>query len=83
MEERIASYLEKTFLFQFGQEVPREADLFRVGVLDSQGYISLLKFLEEEFGILFSDEEILSNVMTTLSALTACVTSKLEAARQG
>lgn len=81
--EKIQRFLEETFLFQFGNEVTTASDLFKEGVIDSYGYIELVKFIEQEFGIALSDEELLSNVLVSLDDMTEFVTQRLGARSHG
>jgi len=74
---RVVSYMEETFLFQFDNDVTETTDLFKAGIMDSFGYIQLMRFIQTTFGITFSKEELLSNVVTTLSGIVATVESKL------
>jgi D-alanine--poly(phosphoribitol) ligase subunit 2 len=79
----IRTFLEETFLFQFGDVVGPTSDLFKEGVIDSYGYIELVRFLEREFGITLSDEELLSNVLVSLDDMTAFVEQRLAARAHG
>ncbi len=76
MREKIEQFIEDSFLVEFGEEIDEETDLFKAGVLDSYGYIKLLKFLETEFQIKFSELEILSNVMVDFKSILSCVEEK-------
>lgn len=74
---RVVDYMEQTFLFQFDNDVTEVTDLFKAGIMDSYGYIQLMRFIQTTFGITFSKEELLSNVVTSLSGIVAAVESKL------
>jgi D-alanine--poly(phosphoribitol) ligase subunit 2 len=66
---------------EFGAEVTPQDDLFKVGVIDSFGYIQLMKFLEDEFGLKIGDEDILANVLVSLEAIDGFVANKLVGSR--
>lgn len=75
-EQEIRSFLEGHLLIDFGDEVGREDDLFRLGVIDSYGYIEVLRFIERTFGVGFSDEELLLNIETSLAGLAELAWNK-------
>jgi len=76
MREELQRYLEETFLFEFGDEIGAEDDLFRLGIIDSFGYLQMLRHLEKQYGITFSEEELLSNVLVSFEGILDCVTAK-------
>lgn len=57
MEEKIKKYIEKVSK-EKGIKINNDSDLFSSGVLDSLGFIMLLTYLQEEFGIEFSEESM-------------------------
>jgi D-alanine--poly(phosphoribitol) ligase subunit 2 len=67
MKEKIKRFLEDTFLFEFNDEITETSDLFKLGVIDSFGYIQLIRYLEREFNITFSEEDMLSDVLVSVS----------------
>lgn len=79
VKPEIAAYLEQAFLFQFGQDITDATDLFRAGIVDSQGYVQLMQFIQRRFQIKFAPEELLSAVITSLSGIVAAVEAKLAA----
>lgn len=78
MRERVQQFMKETFLFQFNDDITEDSDLFRLGVINSIGYIKLIDFLEGEFNIKFSEEEILSNVLVTFSSIMDYLAQKVE-----
>jgi len=79
----VIRYMEKAFLFKFDSEVTETSDLFKAGIIDSYGYIKLMQYIQTTFQIQFSKEELLSNVVTSLSGIVASVEAKLDRAREG
>jgi acyl carrier protein len=77
MEDKIKEFIQDTFLIEFDQDINEDTDLFKAGVLDSFGYIQLIKFLESEYEIRFSEEEILSNIMVSLSNIIDYISNKV------
>ncbi len=76
---KIKHYLETNSLAEFDAAVTENSDLFKEGFIDSFGYIELVKFLEKEFKIRFTDEELVSNQLNTLKNITGMVQSKIDA----
>jgi len=77
MEEKIRRFIEETFMFEFGEEITTETDLFKAGVIDSFGYMQLMQFLDSEFGVRFADEELLSNILVSYDNLIASVRARM------
>jgi acyl carrier protein len=82
VKSEVVQYMEKAFLFTFDEEISESTDLFKAGIMDSFGYMQLMSFLQETFRITFSRSELLSNVLTTLSAIVATVEAKLDQAQR-
>lgn len=76
-KEKTQRFMEQQFLFRFGEDASEDSDLFKLGVIDSFGYIQLMQFLKEEFGLELSEDELLSDVLVSFSAIDAFVASKI------
>lgn len=76
MEEQIRAFLEDTFLFEFGDDVADDTDLFKAGIVDSFGYVQLVNFLKNEFHVAFTDEEILTNILVSFERIMTFVRAK-------
>lgn len=75
--DRIAAFVEEQFLVTFGEDVTPDTNLFSAGVMDSFGYVQLVTFLQREFGLSLGDDEILNNVMVSLSSMAKTVNARL------
>ncbi|MFD6334256.1 acyl carrier protein [Streptomyces niveus] len=75
--EQIRRFIEEYFLVEFGADVTPETDLFKAGVIDSFGYVQLMAFLESEFSLKLTGEEILLNVLVSLDAIDAFVARRV------
>jgi len=73
MTDKIREFMEQRFLIAFDESFPEDTDLFKEGVMDSFGYVQLCRFLEQEFGFKFSEEDLTSNVLVSLSRIRAFV----------
>jgi acyl carrier protein len=77
LRQELQRSLEDTFLFEFGGAVNEDSNLFRLGLVDSFGYIQMLRDLEMRYGIRFGDDELLDNVLVSLSSIVGAVTAKI------
>lgn len=73
MREQIRRYLEENFLIEFGEEITPETDLFETQVIDSFGFVDLVTHLESTFDIKITDDDLLSNRLTTLEKIVQLV----------
>ncbi len=69
IEVKIQNFIEESFLVEFDEELNPKTNLFVAGVIDSFGYIQLIKFLEKEFDIKFDEDEILTDIPTNLEQM--------------
>lgn len=79
--DKIRTFIEEQFLIEFDDTFPEDTNLFKEGVMDSFGYVQLCRFLEQEYGITFSEEEMTSNVLVSLTQIRETVTRKVGALR--
>jgi D-alanine--poly(phosphoribitol) ligase subunit 2 len=68
-EPSIKEFLEQHLLVDFDDQIDRESDLFREGLIDSFGYIEVIRFIERRFEVSIDDEEILLGIETSLRGL--------------
>lgn len=75
--DKIRQYLEERFLFEFDDVITPDTDLFKAGVIDSFGYVRMMSFLESEFSVEISAEDILENVFVTLTMIDEFIQKKI------
>ncbi|MGA9352252.1 MAG: acyl carrier protein [Terriglobales bacterium] len=76
IEQEIHSFLVEKFLF--GRKESLSGDVPLLGnVIDSQGVIDLIVFVQERFDILVEDEEVTTENFATLNSTVAFIESKL------
>lgn len=73
---KVRRFIEEQFLIEFDESFPQSADLFKEGVMDSFGYIQLIRFLEKEFAIKFTEQEMTGGVMVSLTQIEQAVALK-------
>ncbi|WKU05542.1 acyl carrier protein [Micromonospora sp. HUAS LYJ1] len=79
---QLRAYIERESLFVFGDEITEDSDLFKAGVLDSFGYISLMAHVKDEYGVELTDN-MLDDVMVSLSSIVTWVEANRAAPLQG
>ncbi|KPC60801.1 acyl carrier protein [Streptomyces chattanoogensis] len=72
MKQELKKHMEERFMFEFDSDITEDTDLFKAGILDSFGYISLMAHIEGEYGVPLGDE-ILGNVMVSLNGIVGLV----------
>ncbi|WP_024692303.1 acyl carrier protein [Pseudomonas syringae] len=81
MKEKIKSYLTQNFLFEFDEDITEQDDLIKLGLIDSVGYIQLISFLKREFGIVFTQEDMMGNVLVSIQNMVEFVEKRAPATR--
>lgn len=75
---RIRGFIISEFLFDDASAMLADsASLLDNGIMDSTGVLSLIMFLEEEFGITVPDEDVVPEYLDSVENLTAYVQSRL------
>ncbi len=70
--DELKRYMEDRFLFTFDEEITEDTDLFKAGVLDSFGYISLMNHVRERYGVELG-EDVLDSVRVSLRGIVEFV----------
>lgn len=83
IEVRIREFVLKTFPLVGKRGIKDNEKWLESGLLDSFGILDLVRFLEEEFSIQVSDEELLPENFQSLDAVANFVQAKLGARPQG
>jgi len=76
IEQEIRNYLSEEFLFGRSETLNEETPLLG-NVIDSQGVIELVSFVQQRFKIEVGDEEVTTENMATLKTLVALIEKKL------
>jgi acyl carrier protein len=75
-DEAILRFLASTFLFELGGEVGPQTNLFRAGLIDSFGFVELVRFLESELGVAVTDEDLMGGRLTSYEGIVDLVRSR-------
>jgi acyl carrier protein len=76
IEERIREFILKQFPLARKNGVKPAEKWLESGMLDSLGILDLVRFIEEEFNIHVSDEELLPDNFQSLDAVAGFVRAK-------
>ena len=77
IEDKIRTYIAKNLLFSSnGFGYTDEASFLEEGIVDSQGIMELVLFVEDEFGIQIEDEEIIPDNFDSVSQLAEYIRRK-------
>ena len=57
-------------------QIAPDADLFEHGYIDSLGVFNMIMTLEDEFGIRFTEQDLINPAVNTVKGLTALIASK-------
>jgi acyl carrier protein len=72
----VRSFISREFLVEFSNEVNEETDLFERELIDSFGFVELVTFLDAEFGIKLTDEDMSSPEMGSLAGIVRLVIAR-------
>ncbi|MBI6785646.1 acyl carrier protein, partial [Pseudomonas syringae] len=67
--------------FEFDEDITEQDDLIKLGLIDSVGYIQLISFLKKEFGIVFTQEDMMGNVLVSIQNMVEFVEERATATR--
>jgi acyl carrier protein len=77
IENKIKDYIAKNLLFSDdGYGYPDEASFLEEGIVDSQGVMELVMFVEDEFGVTVEDEDITPDNFDSVSLLAEYIRRK-------
>ncbi len=77
IEQRIHSFLQEKFPLVRKAGVAPDTALLETGILDSLGILDVVSFLEREFAITISDEELVPENFQSLETLSAFARKKV------
>jgi acyl carrier protein len=75
IQEKIKEFILRTSYISADQ-VKNDTLIFAEGIMDSMGFISIISFIEEEFSIMISDNELLEANFESINAIAEFVFRK-------
>ena len=79
VDAKVRDYIRQNFLFGSDQKLGEQDSLLDRGIIDSTGAMELVTFIESEFGVEVSDQDLVPENLDSVAAITAFVTRKLAA----
>jgi acyl carrier protein len=74
-QEKIKNYIVQTSHAD-AEKIKNESMIFKEGFFDSMGFIMLITFLEEEFGIKTADSDLIEENFESINAITDFIKRK-------
>jgi len=78
VQQEIHNYIVDKILFDDGERLDKDISFQESGILDSTGFLELITFIEEKFGIEISDRELIPENFDTLRKVSGFVQNKRE-----
>ena len=76
-KEQLKDFIVDNFLFGDGDKLAIETPLFEKGIIDSTGVLELIAFIEENFNVSVTDEELVQENFSSLNAIDRFLKSKI------
>jgi len=77
IEQEIRRYIVDDILFGDGEKLQVDTSFQEHGIVDSLGFVELITFVEEKFGIDIKDDELIPENFDNLQKITRFVEWKL------
>jgi acyl carrier protein len=77
-KERLRAFIAENFYIPDGQALGETTSFLEQGIIDSTGVLEIVTFVESEFGIAVSDDELLPSNFDSLAALSSFIRRKQE-----
>jgi acyl carrier protein len=76
--DRLRSFIKQNFYAAHKLDIADDDSLLDRGIIDSTGVLELVAYLEKEFGIKISDEEIVPENLDSIANTIAFIQRKLQ-----
>ena len=74
--KQIKNFIQENFIFD-GKDIAPETSLIGSGTIDSTGIIDVIGYLEQTFGILFEDDELVAENFDSIAKIQGFMLRKL------
>lgn len=75
---KVREFVIENFLFGDASKINDDVAFIETGVIDSTGILELVAFLEETYGIVFEDDEIVPENLNSLRNIESFLRMKLD-----
>lgn len=79
ISEKIKEYVKNTASIPPGMELENHTLIFDEGLFDSMGFMALISFIDEEFGVQPGDDELVVENFESIDAIVKFLSEKLSA----
>ena len=76
LNQRLRAYVITSFYVRPGHRFDETTSILAQGIIDSRGVLELVAFVESEFGIAVSDEELVPANFDSIAALAQFIARK-------
>ena len=76
ISDRIRSFIASEFGLPAGRQLADDDSLLNGGLVDSMGVLTLLEFIESEFGVTVADSDLVADNFESIAAMRAFVDGK-------
>ena len=77
IKTKVESYIQKAVHVD-KEKIKDDSMIFKEGYFDSMGFIMLIAYLEEEFGIKTGDDDLLEENFESINAITGFIGRKIK-----
>ncbi len=77
--EKVKEYVKQAATIPAGMELKNDTLIFEEGLFDSMGFMALISFIDEEFGVQPGDEELVVENFESVNAIVSYLSAKLSA----
>ena len=74
----LRQFIIDQFLFGDGEGLTEETSFLESGIVDSTGILEIVSFIEETYGIIIDDEDLLPENLDCLKNLSVFLSGKLQ-----
>ncbi len=79
ISEKVKEYVKNAASIPPGMELKNDTLIFDEGLFDSMGFMALISFIDEEFGVQPGDDELVVENFESIDAIVKYLSGKLSA----
>jgi acyl carrier protein len=76
IKNKIGQYIKQEVSIE-GEKIKDDTLIFKEGYLDSMGFMMLMTFIDETFGVKIIDKDMIQENFESINAITNFITEKL------
>lgn len=75
--EELKNFLVKARLIKSSQRIDENESLIESGIIDSLGIVELIEYMEDTYGIVVGEEDLVPENFDTLAAIQALISKRI------